>query len=67
MAEDRRGAQSAHGGGRMMILRAALTVVLALGLLAAALAAEAPPAGKIPRVGILAQNSPLWEDFEETC
>jgi putative tryptophan/tyrosine transport system substrate-binding protein len=49
----------------MMILRAALTVVLALGLLAAPLAAEAPPAGKIPRVGILSQNSPLWEDFRQ--
>jgi putative ABC transport system substrate-binding protein len=49
----------------MMILRAALTLVLALGLLAAPLAAEAPPAGEIPRVGILSQNSPLWEDFRQ--
>jgi hypothetical protein len=30
LAEDRRGAQSAHGGGGMMILRAALTVVLGM-------------------------------------
>src|SRR4030095_5561535 len=44
LAEDRRGAQSAHGGGGVMILRAALTVVLALGLLAAPLAAEAQQA-----------------------
>ena len=35
------------------------------GLLTAPLAAEAQPAGKIPRVGILAQNSPLWEDFRQ--
>ena len=37
----------------MMILRAALTVVLALGLLAAPLAAEAQPAGKVYRIGLL--------------
>jgi putative tryptophan/tyrosine transport system substrate-binding protein len=34
-------------------------------LLAAPLAVEAQPTGKIARVGILAQNSPLWEDFRQ--
>jgi len=48
-----------------VITRRVFIGTLALGLLAAALAAEAPPAGKIPRVGILAQNSPLWEDFRQ--
>jgi putative ABC transport system substrate-binding protein len=38
---------------------------LAGGLLAAPLAAEAQPTARIPRVGILAQNSPLWEDFRQ--
>ena len=37
-----------------MILRAALVVVLALGLLAASLAAEAQQAGKVYRIGYLA-------------
>jgi putative tryptophan/tyrosine transport system substrate-binding protein len=37
----------------MMILRAALTVVLALGLLGAPLAAQAQPAGKVWRIGYL--------------
>jgi len=37
----------------MMLLRAALTVVLALGLLAAPLAADAQPAGKVARIGWL--------------
>jgi ABC-type uncharacterized transport system substrate-binding protein len=41
----------------MMILRAALTVVLALGLLAAPLAAGAQPAGKVWRVGFLSMGS----------
>jgi putative ABC transport system substrate-binding protein len=56
LAEDRRDAQSAHGGGGMMMLRAALTVVLALGLLAAPLAAEAQQAAKIARIGYLSIN-----------
>ncbi len=37
----------------MMRIRAALAVALALGVLAAPLAAEAQPAGKVPRVGLL--------------
>ncbi len=40
----------------MMMLRAALTVVLALGLLAAPLAAEAQQAAKIARIGYLSIN-----------
>ena len=44
--------------------RLAVTL-LAFALLAAPLAAEAQPAGKIPRIGILAQDSPLWEDFRQ--
>jgi len=44
---------------------ALFAIGVALLTLAAPLAAEAPPAGKIPRVGILAQNSPLWEDFRQ--
>jgi ABC-type uncharacterized transport system substrate-binding protein len=39
-----------------MILRAALTVVLALGLLAAPLAASAQPAAREPRIGYLGPN-----------
>ncbi len=54
---DRCGAQPAHVGGSMMILRAALTVGLAIGLLAAPLAAEGQQAGKVPRIGILAGAS----------
>ena len=38
----------------MMIVRAALTVVLALSLLAAPLAAEAQQPGKVARIGFLA-------------
>jgi putative tryptophan/tyrosine transport system substrate-binding protein len=45
--------------------RRAFIGALTGGLLAAPLAAEAQPTGKIPRVGILAQNSPLWEDFRQ--
>jgi len=51
----------------MMILRAALTVVLALGLLAPPLAAEAQPADKVARIGYLsvdvATNAHLREAF----
>jgi putative tryptophan/tyrosine transport system substrate-binding protein len=42
----------------MMILRAALTVILALGLLGAPLAAQAQPAGKVWRIGFLGLASP---------
>src|SRR6266849_10024267 len=41
----------------MMILRAALTVVLALGLLAAPLAAKAQQAGRVWRIGVLELRS----------
>jgi putative tryptophan/tyrosine transport system substrate-binding protein len=44
---------TAQGGGGMMILRAALTVVLALGLLAPPLTAGAQKSEKMARVGIL--------------
>src|SRR5438093_5269552 len=40
----------------MMIIRAALTVVLALGLLAAPLAAGAQQAAKVARIGYLADS-----------
>jgi hypothetical protein len=40
----------------MVITRAALTVVLTLGLLAAPLAAEAQQAAKVPRIGYLSIN-----------
>jgi putative tryptophan/tyrosine transport system substrate-binding protein len=42
----------------MMIVRAALTVVLALSILAAPLGAEAQQAGKIPRIGVLHPGAP---------
>jgi len=41
----------------MMIIRAALTVVLALGILAGPLAAEAQQPAKTPRIGVLAVGS----------
>ncbi len=41
----------------MMIIRAALAVALALGVLAAPLAAAAQPAKKVPRIGFLATSS----------
>ena len=40
-----------------MIIRAALTLVLALGLLAASLAAEAQPTGKVWRIGYVTSQS----------
>ena len=55
----------------MLILRAALTVVLALGLLAAPLAAEAQQAGKVWRIGLLDYGSPdparlaWWRAFQD--
>jgi putative tryptophan/tyrosine transport system substrate-binding protein len=69
LAEDRCGAQPAHGGGSVTVVRAALTVVLALTLLAAPLAAGAQPAGKVYRVGILrdkasdSSETHLWQTF----
>jgi putative tryptophan/tyrosine transport system substrate-binding protein len=52
----------------MRIIRAALTAVLVLGLFAASSAADAQPARKIPRVGVLqagAPPEPLVEAFRE--
>jgi putative ABC transport system substrate-binding protein len=65
MAEDRRCAQPAYG---MMILRAVLAAVLALGLLAAPLVAPGQqPRGKTARVGFLHfVSSPLLDEaFQE--
>ncbi len=54
----------------MTIIRAVLTVVLALGLLAALLTADAQPAAKVFRIGLLGGSSPtsleasrIWEGF----
>jgi ABC-type uncharacterized transport system substrate-binding protein len=48
----------------MMMKRAALTVVLALGLLATPLAAEAQQAMKVYRIGVLGnENNPPWDGF----
>ncbi len=44
----------------MTMIRAALTVVLALGLLVAPLAAWAQPAGKVPRIGLL-DYAKFWD------
>ena len=57
LAEDRHDGQSAHGGGGMMIVRAALVAALALGLLAAPLAAGAQRPAKVPRIAFLAGGS----------
>ncbi len=49
----------------MRLRRIGLVVTLALGVLAAPLAAEAQQAGKIPRIGVLASiRSPAIEGFE---
>jgi len=42
----------------MMVLRAALVVAHALGLLTVPLAADAQPAGKVPRIAFLSPSSP---------
>jgi ABC-type uncharacterized transport system substrate-binding protein len=52
LAEDRLGAQPAHGDGGMMIISTALAVVLGLGILVTPLAAEAQPAGRGWRIGL---------------
>src|SRR6185503_5932675 len=49
---------------RLLVDRRAFLRTVA-GSLAAPLAAEAQQAGRIPRVGILAQNAPLWDDFRQ--
>src|SRR5437870_3589924 len=53
-AEDRRRDKPAHWASGMTSIRAALTVVLALALLASPLAAEAQQAAKVARIGYLA-------------
>jgi putative ABC transport system substrate-binding protein len=57
LEEDRHGAQPAYGGGSVRIVRVAFTVVLALVLFALPLAADAQPAGKVPRIGFLTLTS----------
>src|SRR5206468_7868235 len=47
------GVLSPHGGGGMMMVRAALGVVLVLTMVAAPLATEAQPARRIPRLCFL--------------
>jgi len=54
LAEDRRRDKPAHWGSGMTSIGAALTVVLALALLASPLAAEAQQAAKVARIGYLA-------------
>src|SRR2546423_141976 len=58
LAEDRRNAQPADGGGGMPLAGAALAAALALGLLTAPLAVEAQPAGKVARLGVLLFSTP---------
>src|SRR4030095_7737672 len=70
MAEDRTVLSQAHGGGSMTI-RGALTVVLALGLLAASVPAGAEPPGKLYRIGILGDKAAdaneilAWQTFRD--
>ncbi len=50
----------------MKMTQPALTVILALGLLAAALAAEAQQPAKVARIGILGDRpAPQWETFRQ--
>src|SRR5213593_3025789 len=58
VAEDRRGAKPAADGCGMTILRGALAVALALGLLTAPLAAGAQPSVKVRRIGFLRPGLP---------
>ncbi len=53
LEENRRCAEPAHGGGSVTVVRTALTVVLALTLLAAPRAADGQQAGKVYRIGYL--------------
>jgi putative ABC transport system substrate-binding protein len=64
LEEDRRDAQPAHGGGGVMIRRSTLAVALALGFLAAPLAAEAQQAAKVARIGWVSGGSPCFRDCE---
>jgi putative ABC transport system substrate-binding protein len=52
MAQNRRDAKRAHGGGSVTIRRALCAAVLTLSLLASPLAAEAQQAGKVYRIGL---------------
>src|SRR5207244_764130 len=69
LAEYRRGAQPAHGGGGMMIKGVALIAVLASSLVAAPFASEAQQAAKVARIGFLslnlAPNRHLHEAFRQ--
>src|SRR5262249_39288983 len=56
-----RGGAAEAGGALLMKPRAVLILALALGLLAAPLAAEAQQAGKGPRIGYLSASSPSSE------
>jgi putative ABC transport system substrate-binding protein len=49
------------GFPRMMIIRAALTVALCIGLVGAPLAAQAQRTGKVYRIGVLFEGTPLAE------
>src|SRR5712691_13298506 len=53
MAEDRRCAQPAHRGSRMMMIRAAFAAAVVLGLLAAPVPAEAQQPRRVPRLCFL--------------
>ncbi len=48
-----------------MISRRRFLLTSLAGALAGPRAADAQPIKRIPRVGIVAQNSPLWEDFRQ--
>ena len=57
MAEDPDGTKRAHGGGGMMIIRAALALALSLGLVAPPGAQAQQTAGKTWRIGFLGPTS----------
>jgi len=69
--EDRRRDEPAHRDSDLTIVRAALTVVLALGLLVGPPAADAQQAGKVWRIGLLDYGSPdparlaWWKAFQD--
>jgi putative ABC transport system substrate-binding protein len=70
LAEDRRAAEPAHSGDDQMIRGVALVAALAVGLLAAPLAAVAQQAGTLPRIGYLGLTSasdrpPLLDAFRQ--
>src|SRR5438477_864250 len=65
LAEYRRGAQPAHGGGGMMIKGVALIAVLASSLVAAPFASEAQQAAKVTRIGFLANHLAAFPHLPE--